>query len=47
MPMQAEADEKMAKAIDQKIFRAFDSSSELDTNPLLRRNNLSVSNPLL
>jgi hypothetical protein len=47
MILQAEADAKAGKAIDRMMFRAFRDDSYWDTNPLLRRNNLSSSNPLL
>lgn len=44
--LQAETDERVSKAIDRYMFRAF-RDDESDSNPLLRKNNLSVSNPLL
>ena len=44
--LQAEADDEVSKAIDRYMFRAF-RDDNADTNPLLRRNNLSASNPLL
>lgn len=45
--MQAEADDKAGKALDRYIFREFRDDSSLDTNPLMRKNNLTRSNPLL
>lgn len=44
--VQAEADDKASKAIDRYMYRAF-REDDADSNPLTRRNNLSISNPLL
>lgn len=45
--LQAEADGKAGKEVDRYIFRLFRDDSALDTNPLMRYNNLSSNNPLL
>lgn len=48
--LQAEADDAAGRAIQQYMYRAFnDMSGEAtsDSNPLLRKNTLSRSNPLL
>ena len=44
---QAEADETAGQEISRHIFRLFRDDHSLDSNPLMRRNNLSSSNPLL
>ncbi|KAK9840542.1 hypothetical protein WJX81_000450 [Elliptochloris bilobata] len=47
--MQAEADDAAGKALARAVYRAFSDSngpSAPDSNPLLRRNKLSASNPL-
>ena len=48
--LQAEADDAAGKAIQRYMYRAFnDMSGEptSDSNPLLRQNKLSRTNPLL
>ncbi len=48
--LQAEADEAAGRALARAVYRAFNDSNGVrapDSNPLLRRNKLSASNPLL
>ena len=48
--MQAEADSAAGKALARAVYRAFSNTnapSAPDSNPLLRHNKLSASNPLL
>ena len=48
--LQAEADDAAGKAISQYMYRAFNDIGDVptaDSNPLVRRNNLSKTNPLL
>ena len=48
--LQAEADEAAGKAIQRYMYRAFNEMSgepTSDSNPLLRQNKLSRTNPLL
>lgn len=47
---QAEADEAAGRALASAVYRAFrehTGPSAPDSNPLLRRNKLTASNPLL
>ena len=48
--LQAEADDAADKALSRYLYRAFSDAggySSTDNNPLLRRNKLSRTNPLL
>ena len=48
--IQAEADDAAGKALARAVYRAFsdvNGAAAPDSNPLLRRNKLSASNPLL
>ena len=48
--LQAEADDAAGKAISQYMYRAFNDIGDVptaDSNPLVRRNKLSKTNPLL